>query len=961
MDKNWNDWPRICLALLGGYGAAAVAEPPATATRLVTVDIESQPVGAALNQLAQQSGMQVIFYSDVADGIESPAIAGTVTPDAALTRLLAHTGLTFDTLNETTFVVQREAVDDRAAVAEKEAKPTRQSVEEIVVTGSRLKLPNEIQAAPITILDRHKIDALGVSTVAELMRHVPQISFQFDENYQLGGAQLAQLRGLGFDTTLVLINGRRALPSAVNLSSNAFDLNTLPLAAVERVEVLSDSASAVYGADAVGGVINIVLKQDIPRPVVDLSIGTAEGGGRERRASVGGGYRNERLRAALTLDYFDKDFLLGAERDRWANQDFTRFGGTDMRVVTANPGNVRSRTPANLPGLPSRFAAVPEGSSGVGLTPADFLETAGQRNLSSLSAYDSVVPQARRSSAVLNAQFDVSSHLKAFIEAMYVDRINRSRSGLSVLSSARVPASNAFNPFGVDVLADYLIEGVGPRYRVAESTLNRTVAGLRGDIGRWDWEVAGAYSDEAALTWDENVVDRERVAAALASTDPATALNVFQDGPGGSPQLLASLLTRTVYRFESGGEQASVFVRGPLFSLPAGEAQMVVGAEYRREDIYSRGSVFVEHDRTVNAAFAEARFPLLGGEVAAPLLHEVSLTLAGRQDHYNDFGSSFNPQYGLRWKPVRDLLVNASYGTSFRAPALFELYAPRLENLKNSINDPRRNGELTPFRQLSGGNPDLDSVKGKSWSVGAVYTPSQLPDWRLSVSYWNTLLDGRIAIFQPTLVLANESLFSQRVIRRPPTPADIAAGLPGVIDTIDASRINFGRTTTDGVDAAVSFSKDTRLGRWSWDLSATWVDDYDAVLIPNTPVVERVGVASLDGTITRWRGSTTLGWLRSGWGASLTARYIDSYADRTAFGEDRGRTIPSQVLLDAQVSLAAGEVFGEWADGFKLTFGAVNLLDEAPPFAEIFYSLGYDLSQGDLRQRFGYLRLSYEF
>ncbi len=956
MDNNWNYWPGICLALIGGYGAAAAAETPAAAARMVTVDIKSQPVGAALNELAQQSGMQVIFYSDLAAGIEAPALVGTVTPGGALTRLLADTGLTFDTLNETTFVVQR------ASAAEEVSMPKREMLEEIVVTGSRLKLPDEVQAAPVVIFDRDKIAALGVSTVAELMRHVPQVSFQFDENYLLGGAQVAQLRGLGFDTTLVLINGRRALPSAVNLSYNAFDLNTLPLAAVERVEVLSDSASAVYGADAMGGVINVVLKRDIPRPVVDLSVGTAEGGGRERRASAGAGYHGERLQAALTLDYFDKEFLLGAERDRWANQDFTRFGGDDLRAANTNPGNVRSRTTNNLPGLPSRFAAVPDGSSGVGLTPADFLGTAGQRNLDSLSAYESVVPQVQRRSALLNAQFDVSSYLTAFLEAMYVDRAVRSQFEPDTLSSARVPADNPFNPFGVDVSADYLFTGLGPRQRAAESTLKRAVGGLRGDIGQWDWEVAGVYSDETASTWNDNVVDRTRAAAALASTDPATALNVFQDGPGGSPQLLASLLTRPINRLESSGGQVVAFARGPLFSLPAGEVQAVVGAEYRREDIYSRTGVFVEYGRTVNAAFAEARIPLVGGEISAPLLHEVSLTVAGRQDRYNDFGSSFNPQYGLRWRPLEALLVSASYGTSFRAPALFELYAPRLENLNNSINDPRRNGELTPIRQLSGGNPDLDAVEGRTWTAGFVYTPSQLPDWRFSASYWNTLIDGRIANFLPALVLANESLFPQRVIRRAPTPADVAAGLPGVIDTIDASRINFGRTTTDGVDIALNFDRQTQLGRWHWDLSATWVDDYDAVQVPNTPVVERVGVASLDGTITRWRGTSTLGWSNEGWGTSLTARYIDSYADRTAFGEDRGRTIPSQVLLDAQVSLAAGAVFGGgWSDGLKLTLGVVNLFDKAPPFAELFYSLGYDLSQGDLRQRFGYLRAAYEF
>ncbi len=836
----------------------------------------------------------------------------------------------------------------------------RVQLEEIVVTGTRLRLAPGEAAVPVLVMDRARIDASGAVSVSDLMRFVPQAPYVFSETVQQGGAQFAQLRGLGVDSTLVLINGRRTVPSAVNAALNAFDLNTIPLAAVERVEVLSDAASAVYGADAVGGVVNIVLKRDIPRPVAELSVGSAEGGGEERRASLSGGYAGSRLHASLVLDYFDRDYLLGAERERWANQDYTRYGSVDWRLPTTNPANISSRTAANLPGLPSRVAVVPEGSSGIGLTPADFLPTAGQISLGSLFAYRSIVSEAERRSASLSAEYEIASWASAFAEALYVDRVTRTQSEPATLFGTRVPATNPFNPFGVDVSTDYLFVGLGPRETVAETELQRGVLGLRGDIGRWDWEVSGLYTEETASVWTENAVNLARVNASLASTDPALALNVFQDGSGGSEALLRSLVNEPVSHLESGGRQVGAFARGPLVTLPAGEVQVVLGGEYRREDLYFDSSVFVDHDRTVDALFAEARIPLVSAEWQWPLLQELSLTLAGRQDDYSDFGTTFNPQYGLQWKPHASWLVTASCGTSFRAPALFELYGPRREIVGNTVSDPRRNGESVPVTLISGGNPTLDPVEAESWTAGLVFTPSA--HWRLAGTYWHTVLEGRVAIFSSQLVLANEARFPERVERQAPSPADVAAGLPGVITRIDISRINFGSVATDGIDASASGSMETSFGEIGMDLSATWVNRYSVVQVPETPAVERVGVADLDGSIPDWRGVLTLHWSRTGWGASVTTRYVPAYDDRTIFGEDVGREVGAQTLVDLQASLDVSRAWGAdtWVSGLKLTVGVLNVFDESPPFAEVAAS-GYDPSQGDLRQRFGYVRLGYEF
>lgn len=836
-------------------------------------------------------------------------------------------------------------------------------LEEIVVTGSRLKVRDAENAATVAVFDRARIEELGVVSIAELVRYVPQMPYAFADGFHTAGAQFAEMRGLGVDTTLVLINGRRTVPSAANVAVNAFDLNTIPLAAVERVEVLSDSASAVYGADAVGGVINIVLKRELERPLAEMSYGAAEGGGEEQRASLSGGYSGERVHGSLIFDYFQREYLLGLERERWADQDFRSLGGADWRAFTTNPGNISSRTTANLPGLPSRFAAVPDGSTGVGLTPADFSSTAGVRRSWSPFTQRSIVSEAERRSAMGVLEVDLSPSLTAFTELMYVERRSARQLEPSTLSNARVPASNPFNPFGVDVSASYSFDELGPRTSVVEQSLERAVLGVRGPLGAWDWEVAGLHANEDSEGWIDNAVDATLANAALASTDPATALNVFQDGPGGSEALLSSLITRPLDRITSGGQQLSAFVRGPLFRLPAGALEVVVGGERREEEVNFDGFVQLDQTRTVDALFAEARVPLVNADFAWPAMRELSITVAGRQDRYSDFGESFNPQYSLRWAPHRDWLVSASYGTSFRAPAIFELFSPRREVLGNIVNDPRRNGEQVGVRLISGGNPELDPVEGESWTSGVVFTPASAPSARFAAHYWSVELDGRVEVFTQQLVLAHERLFPERVLRQAPSPADIALGQPGPIDVIDVSRINFGRTSTSGVDASASYGLTTSFGTLYAELSGTWINEYDSVEAPGTTAIDRVGIAHLEGSIPEWRAVGTLGWSRGPLALSTTARYTPGYEDRTILGQDMGRNVESLLLFDAQLSLdlaALGDPH-PIAAGFKLTLGVVNLFDEEPPFAEIFALLGYDQTQGDLRQRFAYARLSYQF
>jgi iron complex outermembrane recepter protein len=668
------------------------------------------------------------------------------------------------------------------------------NVQEVVVTGTRIR-DDDAGPAPVRVFSRGRIERYGVSSLADLSRYFTQQPFSFSEGYQPSGAQHFQMRGLGVDTTLVLINGRRAAPSANSISFNAFDLNTIPPAIVDRIEVMSDSASAIYGADAVGGVVNIILRDDIEHPEASLHFGDAAGGAEEQRVSAAIGSSSERLKSTLVFDYFERGELLGADRDLLRNQDFTRFGGTDYRLSSANPGNIYSLNGQALPGLMSPYAAVPIGSSGVGLTPVDFAATAGTRNLFSSYSVASVVPASTRTTGYGALEFELMPRLKLFGEVLISQSNIKYQQRLPTLSRELIPATNPFNPFGVPVAMDYAFAGVDPVSIDSDSELTRLVAGARGHLQTWDWEIAAVHSVEDSLRVTANDLDLSRVRAAIRSEDPSSALNLFRDGPAGSDELLASLVADPLrYHYSFGTSQLSGFFRGPLFQLPSGAAELVIGGEWRREEIEYFDRAQLTKERDVGSAFAEMK---------APLLDNLSLKIALRGDHYHEMSAPLNPQYGLVWKPSNEWLLRATYGSSFRPPSLFELYQPRTES-SFPVADARRGGAVTNLRFVIGGNPELDVVTARSFTTGFVFKPRDLPGVRLAGSYWRVVMDNRV--LAPSIDLLNrEDEFPGRITRAAPTPEDIQAGRPGALVSLDISKMNYGSLKTSGVDLEMSY------------------------------------------------------------------------------------------------------------------------------------------------------------
>lgn len=944
-------------------------------SRKYPLNIPRQALTSALQQLSDQT--QVYYgYSPESTAEEQTQVGpviGDYTIEQALTELLRPTRLTFSWINSRNIAIVRAPPPPKSAtqppkppraVRRAQATPvievqiTGKVLEEVTTSASKLRKV-DVLSAPAVVLDRKAIEHSGATSIMQLLHFIPQQPFLRPDGFRSNGAQYAELRGLEPAMSLVLINGHRAFASAASFSTNAFDLNQLSLSAVERVEVQLDSISVRHGADAIGGIINIVLRDDIEHPGIEAHFGTAAGGGEERKASISAGLGNEDARAALVLDYRDVAPLFGVERNLWRDQDYRRFGSVDQRSPLSEPGNVFAVLPGFLLPGGAAFAAIPEHTEGSVTEPEELLPF--QLNRESLLQYFPIVAQDRRASAVASAQANLTPNLIAAADLMVVDRSVVFATLPPVLPpSAVVPLTNPYNRLSQPVLVVGLLDGVDPTQASVDARLIRGSGSLRGKLQEWDWELSLLRSEEDAELRLENRVDEDRLAQVLANPDPSRTLNLLGPGPAASPEVLATVLAPPdIQNIGTDATQLTGVVSGELFSLPAGDVATVLGAEWRKEAV-EFDPLLGAFDREVAAGFAELRVPLLSEQMQVPAARQLTVTAAARFDRYTDFGEIFSPQYGLVWSPLRDVEIRGTYARSFRPPSLYELYLPRIA-VQQPIADPRR-GDSYFALHLSGGSPDLEATRAESYTAGIEFTPQAIQPLTLAATYWHVAMDQRITALTPAFALLHESDVADRVLRAEPTAADLAAGLPGRVLQIDLTRLNFGSLTTSGIDLGASYAFDTLAGHFAADVKGTWIDQYEALDLPGQAPTDRVNVANSFGTIAKWRGIASLDWQRGALGATTYVRYIPSYDD-TRDGVRNGRTLPPQTFLDLQFSLDLGQLLDGSAllHGLKFTGGALNALNQEPHFAEVNGIQGYDTSQGDLKGRFWYLRLGKTF
>ena len=829
--------------------------------------------------------------------------------------------------------------DTRAA----EADPV---LDAVVVTGSRLPPSEKETSQDVRIYERERIEKSGQSSVAEFLTTLPEVSILSPENAT--GATTVRLRGAIFGSPLILINGRRTQPVTGGAALfGFFDLSTVPLSLVERIEVLPTGSSAIYGGDALAGVVNIVLRSDFTG---------AEGGVEYRWADkidesiiwAGGGWKGESTSFTIMATASHRGSLLGRDREITSDPDLRRFGGPNLGTPTFGvPATVFS-TSGNLPGLNSSFAAVPRGSSGVGLTPADFTATAGTQNTGSFDRDRAQILAKDSSGALLSAKNRITSELELFAELLVTQYKIEGATTPPFLQLASVPASNAFNPFGTTVRVSGKVQGAedGLANFSLEEQFVRPLLGVRGKLGTWQWEVAALDARDIGQQVLTGQTNTAALNAALASSDPATALNPFRDGPMGSPSLLASIYSNSIVTsFSSESRIIDAFARGPLLQLPAGPLTAVIGAEHEASS-FERG---FSTDRNVRAFFTELRAPLYSVADGRGDRREVlAIQGAARYDDYSDFGSKTTGQVGLELRPVERLLLRGTYATAFKPPTLFQLASP-LSSFTALVSDPKTGAANVPVQVTQGGNPHLQPTTSTSSTLGFVWSPERVRGLDISMTRWWLRIEDAINFPAGSqFIVNNESSFPGRVMR----------DSTGQIVGIDGTYVNFGLMRESGIDVALNWRLPTRYGIFTPGLAGTYITEFEGSATAGVPSTNRLSRASLDGVFApRWKSIASLGWTPGpAWSAWLAGRYVGSYTDYTPphqIGDVWYFDANVDVALEPALDLRKGSL-----GGMAISLGGTNLTNKLPDWSN--FPRGYDPFNYDLVGRTLFVRVKFQ-
>lgn len=979
---------------------------PADLGHVVQFAIPGQGMRDALLAFSVQADVQVVADSNLVSGKRSSGVDGKLLPERALAILLQGSGLDYTIVRGNTFAIralsrtaagtgsdtnatanstvmgvsetqlaQADPRESNTAGAVTETLPTGQTkksddrgaISEIVVTGSRLAAPTKEGGQDVLVYSRQQIDDSGQSSVSDFMNTLTDVSVSTTGGGEqtFAGAGTARLHGLPVGTTLVLINGRpvETTGGQAFFGANIFDLNSIPLAAVERIEVLPSGSSAIYGSDGLAGVLNIILKKDFDGLETNVKYGGASGT-KETDANLAWGTKWDKGSLSIIGSYQNIDEMDGFARTLTATQDYTSFGGPNTSEPFCPRSNVYSTTGAPLPGLGSAaYAAVPAGLTGVA-TQSSFLKTAGQLNTCSYYGYISQIPGAERTGLSLNAHYELSPTLDIFTEIMVTHSLVREGQDPPILlgepgyTPYTVAASNPYNPFGQTVGISGLLASLGRSFDDLPTTFFRPLVGLRGSaFGSWNWEVVGFEGRDESSYNQTNQVNPVALLTALNSSNPTKALNPFIDGAPGSPALLQSLLgPDMLVRNSSSRVTGNGFLRGPLFNLPSGPVEVVVGAEYIRDQLtaeeinYPGGTGSYSFQRNSYAEFGEARIPVIANHSDPAAGDILALNIAGRDDHYDQFGSKATPQISAEWRPTRSLLFRGSYSRSFRAPSLEDLDGPVQTGGVALVSDPRRSGQTTIVNYTTGGNPSLQPEIGESTTFGLVYTSVAIPDLRLSLTDWRVEENDSIQSLQPQVLVDNENLFPGNVIRNS----------AGVITAINGTFINFGSIVVQGLDYRADYTLHTLAGDFSPSASATQTYRYESALLPGLPDTDRLSAANADGNwAPRWKISGNLAWKQGPYAAHIDGRYVGRYSDYQPLLNGSTLTLGDFWLFDANFRFAFGQLLpaDDWLRGAYAELGGVNLFDKLPQFS--MYNggvVGYDPSQGDLRGRFVYVQ-----
>ena len=755
------------------------------------------------------------------------------------------------------------------------------ALETVLVTGSRLRRTDAETPSPVQVITREEIARSGAVALNEVLQRLPANNAgaaNEADTVNGYGAAAVSLRGLGPGSTLVLINGRRVAPFGFTGRATFVDLNQIPVGAIDRIEVLLDGASAIYGSDAIAGVVNVILRRDYRGAEIGAGVGrSSHGDATERRvgATFGAGDRNaDGYNVFASVSHVNQDAVKASERWHSQSGDYRGFGLIDARSPYSYPGNLytadnrtflqplapcatigdaNSANPGRCLYDPSRAKDIVVGSQRDALFAAGTAALGGGFELFGDAAASRNVFAAQHSSFASSTYFNQGTLATPFIP---------------------LPVGHPQNPYPFEVALRTRFADQ-PLIVTPTSQTQRVVAGVRrGDWSGWDVESALLWSNSRTRVTTTGVIHDAVLAGEVIDANGRASPGFRFGDPGANdPALMARLYPTLVDTGRATTTSIDVHGSREVFRLPAGPAQLAVGAELRRERYESAfdpltagGAISVifgtsaSGARTVASSYAE---------LALPIAPTLEASLAARWDHYSDFGSTTNPKLGLKWKVAPTVALRATYATAFRAPSLSETsqgqtpgFAVVRDPVTCPVPDPANANCTIAVEANSTGNPALKPEKARTATAGIVVEPWR--DASFTVDAFRIDRRDQIDYIDPAFLLANESSYPGYVVRKP----------DGTLDRLNLQYTNLGRTQVWGIDVSAR-AKTTvdGIGRFGLDGSYEWLPHYWVAQTPEAPSLDWAGYYEQP----RSRARIEFTFERGPWRSSLTFQYTGGY------------------------------------------------------------------------------------
>jgi iron complex outermembrane receptor protein len=843
------------------------------------------------------------------------------------------------------------------------------TIQKVVVTGSAIKRIDGETSVPITVLKMADLKKEGITTVEQVLQNIASSQATQGTSQSVGlstgGASFADLRGIGANKTLVLLNGRRLANNA--LDSSAPDLNMIPFAAIERVEVLRDGASALYGSDAVGGVINFITKKDFTGGVVTIGGDTPKsGGGVSKNANAAFGYGDldaDGFNLSAVLDYQTQNSVNGGERSY-----NTRF-----------PGGLSSSTsPANY--IQNGVTSNPVALSGAGCSSVPLLVSNGGTGCQmTTSPYVDYVPKSERDSGLFKGTFKLPQGHELGVEYLFTRSAVETTIApvpYGALDMTSTLASGGLNPYYPttaapgDITVKWRDTPNGPRTDQNINQQQRFVTSLQGVVAGWDYQTA--------YTFNQNKVT-QNLTGGYSNGDIINAgvldgiINPFGDQTAAGSALLASAGLNGTLQTAKGTthsidlnasrEFGDWFGAGRNTALAiGGQAQhqsftSAANTEYAEKVIASTGvdpNTFNAGSRNVYALYAELNMPIT---------KELDVTVAGREDKYSDVGNTFNPKVSFRYQPTKKVLLRGSYSTGFRAPSLYELNAAQTYTNTAQQNDPvlctatATSTCKQQFQALYGGNKNLSPEKSKNATFGLVVEP--IDNLTLGADLYFIKLENQIGQLAENDVFNDATKYAALYHRN--AAGELATDgsqcpNPVTCGYVDLRTQNLGDLITNGVDLSATYRYRTpSYGVFNLGMNSTWVHKYEYQNEAGGAWNSSLGNYTGNAPVFRWQSTASVNWNLDKWSAGLTGHYKTGYQE-PGYEEEGTHNVSSYITADTFIGWAQPK-------GYALTFGIRNMFDRAPPlsYQTTTFQSGYDPRFTDVLGRTYYVRASYSF